>query len=448
VAPRATARHVFVSCGKRLIDLIVDYAFNPMNSASAMIPSLRESVHRESRSNAAAAAAAKTARSPSIDYLRAFVVFLVVAFHSTLAYLPYAPAPAQFVGGLEAWRAFPVMDDQRSPAAGAFLLVNDTFFMALMFFVSGLFVWRSLRGKGSVSFLRDRILRLGIPFLFGVSVILPIAHFTSYLQSSGEPGFGDYWRAWWALSYWPSGPMWFISLLLVFDIAAAGVFACVPDWGERIGALASRIGERPARLFAIVLILSALAYAPLALAYGAGAWTHWGLFQFQTSRPAHYFVYFVVGVAVGVHCLQKGPLSRDGELARQWWLWALAAAVSGALAAGLVIAMLILKESAHRMLVYASLAAFVLSCATLSFACLAIFTRFVHKSNPILDSLAANSYGIYIVHYALVAWLQFALLHASLTAAEKWGVVAVLAYAASWLATAAARQLPAIARIV
>ena len=65
------------------------------------------------------------------------------------------------------------MDDRRSPAAGAFLLINDTFFMALMFFVSGLFIWQSLRGKGSVSFLRDRILRLGIPFLFGVSVILP-----------------------------------------------------------------------------------------------------------------------------------------------------------------------------------------------------------------------------------------------------------------------------------
>jgi peptidoglycan/LPS O-acetylase OafA/YrhL len=419
-----------------------------MNSASAKIPGLRKNAHGESNLNVGVAAAAKTARNLSIDYLRAFVVFLVVTFHSTLAYLPYAPAPGQFVGGQEAWRAFPVMDVQRSRAAGTFLLINDTFFMALMFFVSGLFIWQSLRGKGSISFLRDRILRLGIPFLFGVSVILPIAHFASYLQSSGGPGFGDYWRAWWALSYWPSGPMWFISMLLVFNIVAAGVFACTPHWGERTGALASRAEERPARLFAIVLILSTFAYMPLALAYGAGAWTHWGVFQFQTSRPAHYFVYFLAGVAVGVHGVRQGLLSRDGKLARWWWLSALAAAVSGPLAAGLVIATLILKESTHPILVYASLAAFVLSCATLCFALLAIFTRFVHKSNSILDSLAANSYGIYIVHYAFVAWLQFALLHAPLTGAEKWGIVAVLAYAASWLATAAARQLPSVARIV
>jgi hypothetical protein len=151
---------------------------------------------------------------------------------------------------------------------------------------------------------------------------------------------------------------------------------------------------------------------------------------------------------IGANASVRLPRARANVLARRWWLWALAAAVSGALAAGLVIAMLILKESAHPILVYASLAAFVLSCATLCFALLAIFTRFVRRSNPILDSLAANSYGIYIVHYVFVAWLQFALLHASLAAAEKWGVVAVLAYAASWLATAAARRLPGVARIV
>jgi hypothetical protein len=169
-----------------------------------MIGSLRESVHRESNPDVVVAAGAQTARSVSIDYPRTFVVFLVVAFHSTLAYLPCAPAPGEFVGGLGAWRAFPVMDDQRSRAAGRSSSSTIHFFMALMFFVSGLFIWESLRRKGSTSFLRDRIRRLGIPFPFGVSVIVPITHFASYLQSAGEPGFGAYWRAWWALSYRPS----------------------------------------------------------------------------------------------------------------------------------------------------------------------------------------------------------------------------------------------------
>ena len=37
--------------------------------------------------------------------------------------------------------------------------------MTLMFFISGLFVWGSLQQKGAERFLRDRLLRLGVPFV-------------------------------------------------------------------------------------------------------------------------------------------------------------------------------------------------------------------------------------------------------------------------------------------
>ena len=425
----------------------------PTNAAIPMIVSQGEQYDTQGHSRAVPATSARApSRTVSIDYLRALVVFLVVAFHSMLAYLPLAPAPAQrFVGGLEAWRGIPVVDSQRWAGAGLFIVISDTFFMALMFFLSGLFVWRSLRRKGTMSFLRDRILRLGLPFLFGVGVILPLTHYASYLQSSGEAGFENYWRAWRALSYWPSGPMWFISMLLAFDIVAAGLFALAPHWGERVGALASSARERPARFFAVVVILSAFAFIPLAIAYGAGSWTHWGywgLFQFQTSRPLHYFVYFAMGVGVGAHGLRQGLLSPHGELARRWRRWLLAAVVSNVLSVLLVVGIVTSKEPAHPIVVYLGDAAFVLSCATACFALLAVFTHFAQRSSPICDSLAANSYGIYVVHYAFVAWLQFALLQVSLSGLEKAPFVTAAAYLASWLTTAAVRRLPGVARIV
>ena len=37
--------------------------------------------------------------------------------------------------------------------------------MSLMFFLSGLFVWPSLQRKSSVTFLSDRLLRLGLPMI-------------------------------------------------------------------------------------------------------------------------------------------------------------------------------------------------------------------------------------------------------------------------------------------
>ena len=41
---------------------------------------------------------------------------------------------------------------------------TDSFFMAMFFFLSGLFVWPGLGHKAPLVFLRDRLLRLGLPF--------------------------------------------------------------------------------------------------------------------------------------------------------------------------------------------------------------------------------------------------------------------------------------------
>jgi fucose 4-O-acetylase-like acetyltransferase len=67
--------------------------------------------------------------------------------------------------------------------------------MALMFFVSGLFVWSSLIRKGNASFLRDRFKRLGIPFLFAAAIVAPLAYYPSYLMAGGR-GVADYVHDW------------------------------------------------------------------------------------------------------------------------------------------------------------------------------------------------------------------------------------------------------------
>jgi hypothetical protein len=43
-------------------------------------------------------------------------------------------------------------------------------------------------------------------------------------------------------------------------------------------------------------MLSALAYVPMALAFGEMNWKQWGPFAFQTSRIFNYAVYFAAGV--------------------------------------------------------------------------------------------------------------------------------------------------------
>jgi hypothetical protein len=108
--------------------------------------------------NQPGAHAASRGYNVAIGYLRGVLVVLVLAHHSAVAYflgVPTSRAPLLKTPML--WRAFPVVDPHsHSALLTLFVSFNDTFFMALMFFVSGLFVWPSLIRKGNASFRRDR----------------------------------------------------------------------------------------------------------------------------------------------------------------------------------------------------------------------------------------------------------------------------------------------------
>jgi peptidoglycan/LPS O-acetylase OafA/YrhL len=91
---------------------------------------------------------------------------------------------------------------------------------------------------------------------------------------------------------------------------------------------------------------------------------------------------------------------------------------------------------------------FVLSCAATSFASLAFFSRFATKSNRVADSLAANAYGIYLLHYACVSWLQLALLDTPLSGAGKGSLVFLGALLVSWALSALLGRIPVVGRIL
>jgi hypothetical protein len=87
-----------------------------------------------------------------LDHVRAALTVLVVAHHAAQAYGP--------TGG-----AWPVANETRSPLLGVFIAVNAMFFMSVFFFVSGYFTPATFTRKGTRGFLRDRLLRLGVPSL-------------------------------------------------------------------------------------------------------------------------------------------------------------------------------------------------------------------------------------------------------------------------------------------
>jgi hypothetical protein len=383
-----------------------------------------------------------------VGYLRAFITALVVAHHAVIAYNPFIPkaSPGPLNGPSQWWRAFPVIDSQRWAGFSLFNSFNDIFFMALMFFLSGLFVHASLGRKGSGAFLRGRALRLGLPFVVAAGVVAPLAYYPAYLQGGGE-GLAGFWRQWRSLDGWPAGPAWFVWVLLAFGAAAAGLFQLFPRWTEALGRAASCARSHPTAFFALLVGVSAVAYVPMALLFTPFAWASFGPFTFQTSRLLFYFVYFLAGVGVGAWGLERGLLAADGRLARRWGLWSTACLTVFVLTMIVVVAA-ISQGGRSRGLEIGGDLAFVVCCAVSGFCFLALFARFATKRSRVLDSLRDNAYGIYLVHYAFVSWLQLALVAAPLPGLVKGTIVCLGALASSWALVAALRRIPGVARVI
>ena len=386
--------------------------------------------------------ASKSRSSLALSDLRAAVILIVLAFHSCLAYLGSLPASAPpFNSPPYRWRAFPIIDSERWFGFDLFCAPQDIYLMSLMFFLSGVFAWPSLARKGGWDFLRQRVLRLGLPFGLAVLLLMPIAHYPVYLVTAIDSSVAAFWQSWLALPFWPSGPPWFLWQLLVLNIAAAGVHRFAPGWEAFLARVAS-LGAHPGRFFAGLVIASALAYVPLAIAFTPWEWLQLGPFALQLCRPLHYAVYFFAGLGVGTYGIENGLLASDGLLARRWAGWLGAAFAAFLLWIGPTALIIDLRDAAPLGLQIIADLGFVLSCASSSFFLVAIFLHFARNRSRMLDSLSRNAYGMFLIHYVFVVWLQYALLNAPLFAVAKAAIVFGATLILSWAASAALRQLP------
>jgi len=378
-------------------------------------------------------------RTVAFDYLRSFGVLLVLLHHTVLAYVTFG-----FLNPLDPMATFsPVVDGAKWAGFDRIALVNDTFFMPLLFLVSGLFVWQSLQSKGVVHFLYGRIKRLGIPFVIGVFVLVPVAFYPTMLEiqlvyGTGQ-GFGAFWLDFVKGGMTQAGPFWFVWLLLAFDIIAAVIYILFGWIVRRVNVRSNPLLDHPIFFAVLLLALSIGAYIPMSNAFGASEWRGFGPFQMQIARVFVYLLYFLGGVALGARGLRRSALRADGPLAKYWWAWVLAGAASYA---GLN--WIFTSNPTSPFVRYVFLAEMLLMVMALT----AIFVRFARRRVGILSSFSANSYGVYLLHYLVIIWAQYAVLRVDFSVGVKFGIVFVGGTALCWAATAALRRIRWVRSIV
>jgi len=380
------------------------------------------------------AAPKSKARNLSLDRARTFLTLVVLLHHAVIPYTYFGHTDPT------SWIGFDIV-----------VLATDSFFMAMFFFLSGLFTWPGIARKAPSVFLRDRLLRLGLPFAIAAFTVIPLAYYAIALRHDPGLSFTSFWWKTITVGPWPSGPIWFVWVLLAFDLTASLLYrvsAHLVDPGNRVSL---RGFDQPAVFWLLLVVVTAIAYVPALLYFGGSKWFELGPFSVQASRILLYFAYFFIGVSVGAANFDRGILSAGGQLPKQRWLWVIATLIPYCLMWGMIyIKREVLGNPDPQPHWYQAIYGtfFVLFSGSILLAILAFF---LHQKSPgpnLLDRMQADAYGIFLVHYPIALWIQYALYDYSLPAIVKAAIGFVLTVILSWGLTAALRKIPGASHVL
>ena len=150
----------------------------------------------------------KKARLYFVDNLRTLMIAMVIVLHVSVIY-----------GGEGLWYYY--KEGRADIVTSSILSVHNaivmSFFMGMLFLVSGYFTPASFDRKGAGRFLRDRLIRLGIPLLCFDLVIDPLLVYKTMASADGFDGtFGQVLARHYSTFNIGTGPLWFVEVLLMF----------------------------------------------------------------------------------------------------------------------------------------------------------------------------------------------------------------------------------------
>jgi surface polysaccharide O-acyltransferase-like enzyme len=146
-----------------------------------------------------------------IDHFKVIMTALVILHHTFITY-----------GAPGGWYYFQKTTNEIAKIPMTlFVAVNQSFFMGFFFFLSSYFIRSSYEKKGVAKFIKDRLIRLGIPLIFYSLVLGPFMNYLVYYFGKGHhitlmqylSGYDDW------IDF---GVLWFAAALLLFNLLYVG----------------------------------------------------------------------------------------------------------------------------------------------------------------------------------------------------------------------------------
>jgi hypothetical protein len=369
-----------------------------------------------------------------IDNIRVFLTILVILHHLMIIYA--GTGDFTYTEGRQ--------DAVSEALGGWFCAMNQAYFMGLFLLISAYFVPGSYDRKGAGRFLKDRLIRLGIPVVVYSWVINPLFVYVFFYEDIRMP----FWR------YFPreyfennaligAGPLWFVEILLIFSLVyvlwrlltrsrphEAAVDTAFPGNGSiALFALLLGVAGFVARL---VFVMDAYNFGPLNL---------------QFAFFAQYIALFVVGLIAYRRNWLLGLPDKTGRL----WLriavllillWAPMMVVNGAIDDDISF-----KGGWNwQALLYALWESSL--CLSMCIGLIYTFRRYLNRRGKVTGFLVPNAYTAYIIHAPVIVTLAYAVRDVTLYPLLKWVLVALVAVPLIFGLGSLIRRLPYTDRVL
>ncbi len=358
-------------------------------------------------------------RSATIDHIRIVLTLLVILHHVAIVY-----------GGSGGWYW-----KQEPDSSNLFLVlfnaINQAYFMGFFFLLAGYYTPLSVERKGAAHFMKDRLIRLGIPLVVYFFLIQPfVIALTLTTQDTAL------WSQWWdrivSADFGP-GPLWFTQTLLLFAIGFL-------VW-NKIKPLRGKAATFPSFL---TLILSAILlgicsfFLRLFIPVGEDfLWMQLGYF------PCYIFLFIAGCLAAKNRLLDKIEFSR----AFPWSILSFFALLSLP-----IIVLFRLEQGGFEggwnlnALYYALWDPFVAWGVILGM--LWLFQRYFSKPFPFTTWLSQNAYGAYILHPIFIVWLSLLGANWAMQPMVKFAIVGIASCSASFISASLLRTIPGVKKVV
>ncbi|MDX1418201.1 MAG: acyltransferase family protein [Candidatus Promineifilaceae bacterium] len=385
-------------------------------------------------------AAAKVAsRLYFVDHFRAAVIILVVLHHLAIVYGE----------GVSFWYVDPPREASLSGLVMVlFVLMNQAWFMGTLFLLAGYFTPGSFDRKGSNQFLKDRLIRLGVPLLVWIIILNPLSNIGLYLEPAARIASPLTWQGYWQAfpDFIGLGVAWFLALLLIFS------FGYVVWRGLKRNRVPS--ADRtysPPRALSIALFILGLALVTylvrILIPIGKS------VLDFPTlAYLPQYLSFFVVGAVAYRRDWLRTISDRMGKVSLIVAVVATLLLFPFPILGILGGTLRFLGNGSWPSAIYALWDSTFAVCITI--AGLTFFRRYLNKRSSLGSFLAQQSYAVYVIHSPIIILLTYGFYRLTLSWAidpgplVKFGIAALVIVPFCFVVAYVIRKIPGVSRVL